>query len=131
MSLEIDVTRMVEESDHMPMLSGSIAELGDNAGRITWRNSCAYAERHPILTPDQFDEARDYFRDFGAWSDEEIDSWTSEEIQGMATQEVAARIREMEHFDSYEDYEQAAQEGRVSGDLYRGDDGRFYFLLSR
>jgi len=128
--IEIDVTHMVDDADGMRLLFGSIAELGDNAGRITWQNSCEYAAEHPLLTPEQFDDARDYFRDCGVWEDDEIDAWMPEEIQGMVTQEVAARIREMEHFDSYEEYMEAAQAGRCSGAVYRGDDGRFYFLMS-
>jgi len=126
--IEIDVTHMMD--DDMGLLSGSIAELGESAGRITWRNSCQYAADHPLLTDDQLDEARDYFREFGAWDDAEIDAWTPEEVQGIVVQEVAARIREMEHYDSYEDYQAAAERGSVSGSVYRGDDGRFYFTLS-
>jgi hypothetical protein len=128
--IELDVTHMVDDADDMPMLSGSIAELGDDAGRIAWRNSCEYAAKRPLITPDQYDDARDYFREFGAWTREEIDAWTPEEIQGLVVQEVAARIRDMEHYDSYEEYEVAAQAGRCSGAVYRGDDGRFYFLMS-
>jgi hypothetical protein len=129
--LEIDVTNMVDDADEMPMLSGSCAELGQDAGRITWRNSREYAERHPLLAPDQLDDARDYFRAYGAWDDEEIDDWTPDEVQAMAVQEVASRIREMERFDSYEEYQDAAERGNVSGLVYRGDDGRFFFTMSR
>lgn len=128
---ELDVTHMVEDADTMPLLSGSCAELGDNAGRLTWRNSCEYAARRPLLTAEQLDEARDYFRDFGAWSDAEIDSWTADKVQAVTVQEVAFQIREMEHFDTYEEYHAAAERGSVSGLVYRGDDGRYYFNMSR
>lgn len=129
--MDIDITSMVNDSDEMPLLSGSQAELGPDAGRITWRNSCEYATRNPLVTSAQFDEVRDYFREFGAWDAAEIDAWSPEELQGLVTQEVAARIREMEHFDSYEEYEQASDDGRVSGLVHRGGDGRFYFDMSR
>lgn len=131
MAIELDITSMVDDADGMRLLSGSIAELGEGAGRLTWRNSCEYAARNPLLTPDQYDDARDYFREFGAWDDDEIDAWTPDEVQGMVVQEVAARIREMEHYGTYEEYEKAANAGRCSGAVYRGDDGRYYFTLSR
>ncbi len=43
--MEIDITHMMEDSDDMPMLSGSVCELGDNAGRMTWNNSVKYAKK--------------------------------------------------------------------------------------
>lgn len=128
--LELDVTSMVADADEMPMLSGSIAELGENASHITWRNSVDYGRSNPLLTPDQFDEVRDYYRDFGAWDDDEIDAWDASDLQGIVAQEAAAQIREMERFATYEEYQAAAERGSVSGSLYRGDDGRWFLMLS-
>ncbi len=71
--MEIDVTHMVDDCDEMPMLSGSIAELGQGAGKLTWGNSVDYGCNHPLLkTHDEREEAREYFAGFGAWSREEI-----------------------------------------------------------
>ena len=72
--LELDITHMVEkDGDEMPLLSGSVAELGPNAGILTWGSSKRYAEAHPLLTtPEQIQEAKDYFKEFGAWSEEEV-----------------------------------------------------------
>lgn len=127
--MEIDVTHMVDDSDEMPMLSGSVAELGKDAGPTTWKNSCAYGERHPLLKTDEVDEARHHFRGYGAWSEEEIAAWSERELQGMVCQDVAHAIREMENFDTDEEYLAACERGTVSGNLYRGDDGRWYFYL--
>jgi len=130
--LELDITHMVEEDgDEMPLLSGSVAELGPNAGTLTWDNSKRYADAHPLLkTPEQIQEAKDYLKGFGAWSGEEIAGWSDAEVQAMVVQNIAARIREMEHFDTYEAFKKAAQQGSVSGEIYKGDDGRWYALLS-
>jgi hypothetical protein len=130
--LELDITHMVEEDgDEMPLLSGSVAELGPNARTLTWDNSKRYAEAHPLLkTPEQIQEAKDYLKRFGAWSGEEIAGWSDAEVQAMVVQHIAARIREMEHFDTYEAFKKAAQQGSVSGEIYKGDDGRWYALLS-
>lgn len=127
---EIDITHMVEDADRMPMLSGSVAELGTNAGRVTWNNSVAYGSERPLLTDeDEKDAARDHFAGYGAWSREEIDAWSDEELQGITCQDVAAAIREMECCDTYEEYAEGVEQGRFSGRLYRGVNGRWYFYL--
>ncbi len=115
--MEIDVTDMVEEAHIMPELSGSKWELGDDAAKITWNNSLAYGRRYPLLTTDeQRDAAREHFREYGAWSREEIAAWPEEELQAIMCQDVAANIREMDS---------------TSGDriIYKGDDGRWYYYL--
>lgn len=128
--MEIDVTHMVEDADEMPMLSGSIAELGTGAGPRTWKNSVVYGQAHPLLkTDDERNAARDHFRGYGAWTCEQIDAWSEDELQGIVCQDVAAAIREMEVADSYEDYQALCERGTCSGRLYRGDNGRWYFYL--
>jgi hypothetical protein len=128
--MEIDVTHMVDDADDMPMLSGSRLELGQDAGKITWGNSVAYGANRRLLTSDEErEEARDYFKDFGAWSEEEIAAWSDEELQGIMCQDVAAAIREMDVAEDYEDYVRLCDEGTLSGRLSRGDDGRWYFYV--
>jgi hypothetical protein len=129
--MEINVTHMVEDADHMIELSGSQAEHGKDASRITWNNSKAYAADRPLLTTDeQRDVARAHFRDYGAWSAEEIEAWSEEELQAITCQDVAAAIREMEvaHGDDTE-YERLCEAGTLSGRLTKGDDGQWYFYL--
>jgi hypothetical protein len=128
--MEIDVTHMVEDEDQMPMLSGSIAELGNDAGPRTWKNSVAYGAEHPLLkTDEERDAARHHFRGYGAWNCEQIDAWSEDELQGIVCQDVAAAIREREHYASDEEFEAACESGRASGRLYRGDNGRWFFYL--
>ena len=125
---ELDVTHMVDDEDHMPMLSGSQMELGKDAGKITWQNSVDYGREHPLLkTDDDRDAARRHFREYGAWSEEEIAAWSEEHLQGMTCQEAANAIRERERFDDDEAF--LADEDHTSGRLYRGDDGRWYLYL--
>jgi hypothetical protein len=125
--MEIDITHMVEDADEMPMLSGSQAELGDNAGSLTWKNSCAYGEEHPLLTTDeQRDAARKHFREYGAWTDEQIAAWSERELQGIICQDVAAAIREREAYDNDDAFTASST---TSGRIYRGDNGRWYFYL--
>jgi hypothetical protein len=128
--MELDVTHMVESADDMPQLSGSRLELGQDAGKITWNNSVEYGRAQPLLTTDEMrDEARAYFKEFGAWDEDAIAVWSEDELQGIMCQDVAAAIREMESTDTYEEYQKLCEEGTCSGSLYRGDDGRWYFYV--
>jgi hypothetical protein len=128
--MEIDVTHMVDDAHRMPMLSGSVAELGKDASKITWDHSLAYASEHPLLeTDDERCAARDHFAGYGAWSREEIDAWPEEHLQGAMCQDVAAAIREMENTETYEEFMAGVETGIYSGRIYRGDNNRWYFYL--
>lgn len=129
--MEINVTHMVDDADSMIELSGSQMEHGKDAARITWNNSKAYGAESPLLKTDEEREAaREHFADYGAWSEEEIAAWSEEELQAITCQDVAAAIREAEiaHGD-YAEYERLCEQGTLSGRLYRGDDGQWYFYL--
>lgn len=127
---ELDVTHMVEDADNMIELSGSQMEHGKDAGKITWNNSTAYGKDRPLLTTDELrDAARDHFREYGAWSEEEIAAWSEDDLQAITCQDVAAAAREMEVADDYEDYVRLCEQGTCSGRLSRSDDGRWYFYL--
>ena len=128
--MELDITHMMNDADDMPMLSGSAAELGSNAGKITWSNSKQYAEQHLLLTDDDMrDEARRYFKGFGAWSKEEIAAWSDLELNALMVQYIAGDIREMEMFETEEEYLKASEEGTVSGNLFKASDGRWYAYI--
>jgi len=129
--MEINVTHMVEESDNMIELSASVMELGRDAGKITWGNSVTYGKEHPLLkTEEERDTAREHFRAYGAWSEEEIAAWSEQELQGLMCQEVAAAIREMDdNSENYEEYQKLCEKGTCSGRLYKGDDNHWYFYV--
>jgi hypothetical protein len=128
--MELDVTHMVNDADNMPMLSGSRAELGQDAGAITWNNSKAYAAENLLLTDDTArQQARDFFKGFGAWSEEEIAAWTDLDLEALVCQFIAGDIREMEGYETETEYREASEQGQVSGHLYTGDNGRWYFYL--
>lgn len=128
--MELDVTNMVEDADSMSELSGSRAEHGQDAGRITWDNSCDYAAAMPLLTTDaQRDAARAHFRAYGAWDEDGINAWSERELQGIMAQDVASAIREMQVADTYEEYQALCEQGTCTGRIYKGDDGRWYYYL--
>ena len=127
MSFELDVTHMVEDGDWMPYLSGSVAELGDRAGALTWENSQKYAEDKPLLLAENMDDAREYFADMGFGDDAR--KWSEAETQATMVQDVATNIRELKMFETYEEYSEAANKGQVSGRLFKGENNRWYFYV--
>lgn len=126
MSFELDITHLVEDSDSMIDYSASHRELGENAGRITWQNAVESATDSPLVTdPDQLQECRDYFAEFGAWAEEDLAAMSDEEINALLLQFIAGAIRERQHYvdsDEMDDYEE-----RLGGRIYQGDDGRHYY----
>lgn len=128
--MEIEVTHMMEALNDSPPLVGSMMELGDNAAKITWRNSVAFGRERPLLaTEAERDAARDHFRGYGAWDDETIDNWSEDELQGIMVQEVAHAIREAgDALDDPTEYKRLCDEGTLSGRLYF-DDGKWWFYL--
>ncbi len=129
--MELDVTHMVESADDMPPLSASVAELGNNAATITWNNAKAYGGKYPLLKSDnERNAARDHFAGYGAWSRDEIAAWSETELQGIACQEVAAAIREAgDTLTDPAEYQRLCDSGTLSGRLFQGDDGKWYFYF--
>jgi hypothetical protein len=133
--VEIDVTAFLREesSDY----SASHAELGDNAGPITWQNAMRYAteSRPPLLATSEALEAfRDDVEGYGAWSREEIDAWSPEKCNALFAQILAGAMRDgdLPPNPSEEDwahYESEVCAGCATGALYRGNDGRAYYYL--
>jgi hypothetical protein len=134
--MELDITEFVTDVDAF-QLSASAAEMGQNAGKITWANSKAEAARAPLLTtPEALEKARVWLGEFGAWDDEEIAAWSEQEVNALVIQFIAGNLREIESLCMGDDgeidwakAEELSSEGRISGGIYPGDDGRFYFWL--
>lgn len=133
---EINVNRLVNDIDPSE-LSGSIAERGKNAGPETWANAVECATESPLLTDDEREEARDYFRDFGAWSDEERAAWSNEELDALVLQYAAGDLREAQAICpgdgvggiDWEDHQREAEAGTISGSLYEHN-GELWISLS-
>ena len=125
MLVEINITHLMNpESFPAHYYSGSVAELGDEAGRITWNNSLERVRDEPIIPKEALPEVRNYFSTFGAWSKDEIDSWDESEVQALALQFIAGSIRELEAYPTYEEYQEA------NGQIFKDEDGQFYICLS-
>ena len=125
---EIDITPLVTRHGFDPYnLSNSRANLGENAGKITWENSRHEASGCILLESEGQREAfRDFVKGCGAWSAEEIAAWNETELNALLIQWIAGDIREgfgddlPEKFWRWDwaKYRQQSESGRISGRLY-------------
>ncbi len=140
--MELDITRFVAETDAF-QFSASAAELGQDAGRITWNNARDEARDAPLLaTADQIEQAREWFKSFGAWDDDERAAWDADDINALLIQFISGDLRELESLCAADnggiDWECArelSEAGTIGGRIYRGDVpgsdglGRIFFYL--
>ena len=126
--MEINVTRIMNETE-LTDFSDSIFNSGlDNIGQITWRNACAEMKSDPLVTTaEQLSDLADWIADFGAWSDEEIQGMSDAELNALLLQFVAGegqRYQEAEENDDLDSY--LENEG---GNLWRDDNGQWWFYV--
>lgn len=130
--MELNITKFYNETAPMDY-SASVAEIGNNAGADTWRAACEDSSTYMILNTDDKRKAmRDYVRGFGAWTDEEIDAWTDIELNALLLQMISGDIRESVLDDdrsAWPEYYELAEQGTVSGNLFRADDGQIYYTI--
>ncbi len=106
---ELDVTAIVQAIEPADY-SASRAELGNDAGRITWANATRDALE---LFGDAFDRKtfESYFMGFGAWDAAELAAHTDAECAALMLQFISSDLRECD----------------VSGRFFRADDGRVFY----
>lgn len=129
--MDIDITAFFTEASPRDY-SASAAELGQDAGRITWAHACEDAPDYDHLDDDEKRQAfREHVKEFGAWTAEEINAWTHTELNALFLQLVSGDIRRADldtDAPDWEAYEAGAEEGRYSGNISR-DAGRVYYYL--
>ena len=135
--MELNITELfntIEPSEY----SASCAELGQDAGRITWNHSKRDAKKHYLLnTQDKKDAFKRFVKDSGGWSQDEIDTWNCDELNALCLQWIAGDMREGNLYagmtdDEWREYETGSEEGRYSSRIYGGPlsiDGQVYFML--
>ena len=131
---EIDVTPIFASPGFDPWdCSNSVANLGQDAGELTWRASRRFASALS-LTAEQKEAFRDFVRSSGGWGEEEIAAWSDEELTALCVQRIAGDIREGFGDDlpddpaewDWEDYNQRAERGSVPSTLYLHDGKLFW-----
>ncbi len=108
----------------------------------TWANAKREAGENPLLkTDEELDAMRQWTEETGAWDKAERDAMSGQELNALFIQLVSGDMREagmdecdIEDFD-WNEYQEKAQEGRISGNIYRGDIegtdgfGRIFYYL--
>lgn len=107
--MEINITQFYNGANPTTY-SASCAELGDNAGRITW-DAAMGADFLLLDSPEKLDAMRAWARSSGGWDDAEIAAWDDAELNALFIQLVAGDIREK------------------GGALSEGIDGGIYYCL--
>jgi len=133
--MDIDVTTLFREGSAINY-SASAAEIGQDAGRVTWQAALERAAEPPAMldTPDKIDAMRDHLRGYGAWEDTEVAAWSAAELEAFLIQEVSATMREGgldgQGRRQWAAYYRMAREGRIRGNLYQHKGRVFYTIGS-
>lgn len=132
--LELDVSCLLNDVDPFD-LSHSIAEGGQNAGAETWANAKTAA---PVLTltESEISAARDFFKEFGAWDDDEIAAWSADEVKALILQYAAGDLREVQALApgdglagvDWAEAERLSEAGTLGGRLFPYGDALFISL---
>lgn len=131
---EIDVTPLLASPGFDPWdCSNSVANLGQNAGKLTWQASQRHAPAL-VLSEGQKEAFRDFVRSSGGWDDEEIDAWPDTELAALCVQWIAGDVRESFGDDLPEDpaewdwteYQKESEAGHCPSTLYLHDGKIFW-----
>lgn len=117
--------------------SASAAELGPDAGAITWRHACEDSPESMLLDSEEKREAfRGFVKSSGGWTAEEIREWPDVELNALFIQWISGDTRQMfpdlrdlaeltpEH---WTEAEALQEQGQAPSNICRGDSGDVYF----
>lgn len=132
--MELNITKFFNNAEPWDF-SGSVAERGNDAGKITWGNAMEAVTEHMLLnTSAKVEALRDHARGFGAWTDEEVDGWSIQECNALLIQMISGDIREVPDMGQsnwdWEVYHRLCEKGTVSGRMFKADaaDEIYYYL---
>ena len=95
MIMQINITKFYNEAAPINY-SASVAEIGANAGPDTWNAAKDDAMDWNMLDTDEKRQAfRDWVKQSGGWSQEEIGAWGDVEMNALCVQWVSGDRREM------------------------------------
>ena len=131
---EIDVSPLLASPGFDPWnCCNSVANLGDQAGRLTWEASKQSAH---LLTLSEGQKAafRDFVRGSGGWTREEVEMWPDAKLTALCVQWISGDVRECFGDDlpddpakwDWEDYNERAERGSVPSTLYLSDGKLFW-----
>lgn len=135
--MELNISQFFAQVD-AGSLSASCAELGQNAGALTWKASIDSArdDAPAILDTDEKRQAfRVFVRSSGGWNDSEIAAWDDTKLEALCRQWIAGDMREPVGFElgpettpeQWAEYQEQSEAGQVCGRIFRADDGAVYW----
>ena len=127
--MELNITNIINNADPFNY-SASAAEIGLNAGKVTW--NAATRDADALLAGENFDrEAYDaFFKGFGAWDKAERDAMSDTEFRALMLQFIAGDMREADIHPNMTDEEWAEYEASDNaGRIGRGDNGQVYYYI--
>jgi len=136
---ELNITHLfADNSAFVPFdCSNNAATLGDNAGKLTWNASKETAAiMAPLLDTEEKKEAfRDWVKESGGWTRDEINAWDDTELNALLLQWIAGDVREAFHDNEFSEwdwasYNERSERGSISSNLFKADDGQIYFSIS-
>ena len=134
--MKVDISVLCNVNMHR--FSHSAFEVGvsdpKQEAEVTWKAALARAKRGDfLLTDEELAAARDLFKPYGVWSEEEIEKWPPREVRAVFLQLVAGEVRESgvnRIVDIYWPvYEEDARAGKVTGNMRKEED-KVYYILS-
>ena len=129
--MDLDITEFFNTCNPR-QYSASVAELGDDAGPITWQNALD-RDANLLDTEEKQDAFKAYVRGFGAWDDEEIGAWSVAELNALLIQFISGDMREDKLHAGMKNGEWLDILPETSrGSIYGGPltvDGRVYFYM--
>lgn len=131
--MELNITKFFNETCAKDY-QASVAEIGQDAGVITWSAAIDDSEDYMFVTEDNKEEIQSHFRDYGAWTQEEIEAWSDIELNAILIQDIAGAMREFQELAecNWELWQELCEEGTCSSRLFGGDlsvDGEIYFYV--
>lgn len=131
---EIDVSPLLAAPGFDPWnCCNSVANLGQNAGKLTWQASQSFAPAL-VLTEGQKGAFRDWVRGSGGWDEDETAAFSDADLTALCVQWIAGDIREgfgdgvsndPAEWD-WADYNEQAGRGSVPSTLYLHDGKLFW-----
>lgn len=103
--IEANVSRMFESVEPWDC-SNNAFNLGQNVGQLTWRAALSVADNaESWLLSDRdrtVEGTREWARESGGWSREEIAAWTDRECLALFVQNIAGELRDNLNADEVE-----------------------------
>lgn len=127
LSSELNITAYFHHGHHC-IISASQAELGVNAGQITWNNAKTATTPFGMLDTDEKKDAfRKFVRSSGGWNDEEVAAFSDTDLNALLLQWISGDIREAGLDVEEPDWDAYEKDEQVVHRIYLADDGEVYF----